>query len=324
MMKTVFCALWILLFIPSGLTAQLKQARAVRVANGTVHIDGLLDDQAWSRAVPIEDFIQKEPNEGLPPAEQTEVRILYDDSAIYIGARMASREGGSIQAPLGRRDGVEDLAESLMVSLDTFHDCLTAYAFGVTATGVRLDRFYPRDDETNFDEGFDPVWQAKTQIEDESWTAELWIPFSQLRFNEQTEQIWGLNLQRFTPTLNEMDYWAPVPRTEKAWASRFGELRGIEGIRPTKRMEVLPYVAGASTLNGDRDPRNPFDDGRNLTSRTGVDLKMGVGPNLTLDATVNPDFGQVEADPSEVNLSANETFFPENGHSSPKARNCSL
>ena len=140
---------------------------------------------------------------------------------------------------------------------------------------------------------------------------ELWIPFSQLRFNEQTEQIWGLNVQRFTPTINEMDYWEPVPRTEKAWASRFGDLRGIEGIRPSKRIEVLPFTAGSALVNGNRDLTNPFDDGRNLKNHTGVDLKMGLGPNLTLEATVNPDFGQVEADPAEVNLSALETFFPE-------------
>jgi hypothetical protein len=311
MIRVIICALWILLLFPSGLPAQVKQAQAVRVTGGAVRIDGLLDDVPWNQAVPIQDFIQKEPNEGLPPTERTEVRILYDDSALYIGARMYSRERGGIQAPLGRRDGVEDLAEYLMVSLDTFHDRLTAYSFGVTATGVRLDRYYPQDDEGRFDEGFDPVWQARTNIEEESWTAELWIPFSQLRFNDQAEQVWGLNLQRFTPTLNEMDYWIPVPRTETAWASRFGGLRGIEGIRPTKRIEALPYVAGAATLNGNRDARNPFDDGRNLESRAGLDMKMGIGPNLTLDATFNPDFGQVEADPSEVNLTANETFFPE-------------
>ena len=215
-MKTIICALWILLTIPAALIAQTKQATATRVANGAVQIDGRLDDQVWSQAVPIEDFIQKEPNEGMLPTENTEVRILYDDSAVYIGARMGSRESPSIQAPLGRRDGVEGQAEYLMVSLDTFHDRLTAYGFGVTATGVRLDRFYASDNEGNSDEGFDPVWQAKANIEDEGWTAELWIPFSQLRFNDQPELIWGLNIQRFIPTLNEMDYWIPIPRTVQA------------------------------------------------------------------------------------------------------------
>lgn len=117
-------------------------------------------------------------------------------------------------------------------------------------------------------------------------------------------QIWGLNVARFTPTLDEEDYWALVPRTERAWASRFGDLRGIQGIRSRRRIEMLPVIVGSSTMNADRDPNHPFDDGGNLTSRIGTDFKMGLGPNLTLDATVNPDFGQVEADPAEVNLTA--------------------
>lgn len=320
MIRVNLCAVSFLLLLTSALGAQdrndgasgeRKQATAVRVADGAIRIDGRLDDDAWRQAVPITNFTQKEPNEGVPPTEEMEVRIVYDNSAIYIGARMYNRAQVAIQAPLGRRDNVEDQAEYVLVSLDTFRDRLTAYGFGVSATGVRIDRYFRQDDETNFDEGFDPVWEAKTDIEEQSWTAELWIPFSQLRFNEQAEQVWGLNMQRSTPTINEVDYWVPVPRTERGWASRFGDLRGIEAVRPTKRIEVLPYVAGASTVNGNRERGNPFDDGRNLTSRTGLDLKMGLGPNLTLEATVNPDFGQVEADPAEVNLSAFETFFTE-------------
>ena len=260
--------------------------------------------------MPITDFVQKEPDEGAAPNEDMDVRIVYDNDAIYIGARMYNRERAAIQAPLGRRDAVAQ-AEYLLVHLDTFYDRRTSYAFGVTAAGVRIDRYYPQDNENNFDEGFDPIWQARTAIQDQAWTAELWIPFSQLRFNHREQQIWGLNLQRFTPTLNEMDYWVAVPRTERVWTSRFGDLQGIEGIRPSARVEVVPYVAGSSTLNGNRDPSDPFDDGKNLGGRAGVDLKMGVGPNLTLEATVNPDFGQVEADPAEVNLSAFETFFSE-------------
>jgi uncharacterized protein DUF5916 len=290
--------------------AERKRANAIR-SDGPIRVDGVLDDHAWERAVPISDFIQKEPQENAPPTEDMEVRFVYDDSAIYIGARMFKKNEAAIQAPLGRRDAVKDQAEYLLVSLDTFHDHRTAYAFGVTATGVRIDRYYPQDDETVFDESYDPVWQAKTNIQDDGWTAELWIPFSQLRFNEQPEQIWGLNIQRSTPNTNEMDYWEPVPRTVKAWASRFGDLGGIEGIRPSKRIEVMPFTAGSALLNGNRDRSNPFDDGRNLKNHTGADLKMGLGPDLTLEATVNPDFGQVEADAAEVNLTALETFFPE-------------
>jgi hypothetical protein len=316
MIRISVCLISFLILLAASLNAQdrvapRKQASAIRIPDGSIHIDGRLDEEVWRQAAPITDFVQKEPNEGAAPAEQIEVRIAYDDRAVYIGAHMYNRQGGRIQAPLGRRDGIEDQAEYLLVSMDTFHDRLTAYSFGVTPAGVRIDRYYPQDDETHFDEGFDPVWEAKTSNAEQGWTAELWIPFSQLRFNDQEQQVWGLNLQRFTPTSNEMDYWTPVPRTQRGWASRFGDLLGMEGIRPTKRIELLPYVAESSAINGGRDRANPFDNGRNLKSRTGADLKMGVGPNLTLDATVNPDFRQVEADPAEVNLTPFETFFTE-------------
>jgi hypothetical protein len=288
-----------------------KQATAVRVPDGAIRVDGRLDDRAWQGAPAIADFTQKEPTEGIPSTERMEVRFVYDDDAIYIGARMYSRDASTIQAPLGRRDNLGTQAEHIFVSLDTYHDRRTAYTFGVSASGVRLDRYHPRDDEAGADAGFDPVWEAKTSIDERGWTAELWIPFSQLRFNDLTEQIWGLNVGRFTPTLDEEDYWVLVPRTERAWASRFGELRGVRGIRSRRRIELLPVIVGSSTMNADRDPNNPFDDGRNLASRIGTDFKMGLGPNLTLDATINPDFGQVEADPAEVNLTAFATRFPE-------------
>jgi hypothetical protein len=287
-----------------------KQAVALRVTNGAIEVDGRLTESVWEEARAITDFVQKEPIEGAPPTEKMEIRLIYDDDAFYVGARMYKTAGSVIQAPIGRRDRGED-AEHLLVALDTFHDRRTAYVFGVTASGVRLDHFHPQDDEANFDEGYDPVWAAKTTIDELGWVAELWIPFSQLRFNDGVEQVWGLNVSRFTPTLDEADYWAPVPRTVTAWSSRFGDLTGIQGLRSLRRIELLPYVAEASTVTAVRDSANPFDRGGNFESRTGADLKMGIGPNLTLDATFNPDFGQVEADPAEVNLSGFESFFTE-------------
>jgi hypothetical protein len=287
-----------------------KQATATRVDNGSIRIDGRLDDEAWQKARPITDFVQKEPVENAAPTDQMEVRLLYDDDVLYVGARMFSKDG-RIQAPLGRRDST-DQAEHILVSFDTFHDRRTAVVFGVTASGVRLDRYHASDTETTFDSGFDPVWRAETQISGDQWTAELWIPFSQLRFNPQSIQTWGLNLFRFRPTLDEADYWILIPRTVQAWSSRFGDLSGIANLVPPRRIEALPYVASDATFNGDsRDRNNPFDDGKNLQGRVGADVKMGLGPNLTLETAINPDFGQVEADPAEVNLTAFETRFPE-------------
>jgi hypothetical protein len=287
-----------------------KRASATRVADGAIHVDGRLDESLWESLPAIADFVQKEPVESAPPTEPMEIRVAYDSSALYVGARMYKNAGSHIQAPMGRRDRLEQ-AESILVALDTFRDRRTAYVFGVTASGVRIDRFHPEDSETTFDEGFNPVWEARTNVDEEGWTAELWIPFSQLRFTGAIEQIWGLNILRRTPTLEEEDYWIPVPRTITAWSSRFGELGGIRNVPSSRRLELLPYVAGASAITAQADRANPFDRGANIESRLGADIKMGIGPNLTLDATINPDFGQVEADPAEVNLSGVETFFDE-------------
>jgi hypothetical protein len=287
-----------------------KRAFAIRVADNTVDVDGRLDEPAWEQAPAIDDFVQKEPIEAAPPTERMTVRFVYDESALYIGARMYKNPGSPVQAPMGRRDRVEQ-AENIQVALDTFHDRRTAYVFGVTTSGVRIDRFHPEDNESTFDDGFDPVWQARTHSDEQGWTAELWIPFSQLRFTAAPEQRWGLNVRRSIPPLDEEDYWVPIPRTVTAWASRFGELDGIRNVASSRRLELRPYVAGASTMTARPDPGNPFDRGGNRQLRVGADVKMGVGPNLTLDATINPDFGQVESDPAEVNLSGVETFFDE-------------
>ena len=285
-----------------------KQAHATRVGNGLIRLDGALDEAIWGSAPAITDLVQREPVEGAVPTDPTEVRIVYDDDAIYVGARM--RSSGGVRAPLGRRDDSEQ-AEHLLVSFDTYLDRRTASTFGVTAAGVRLDAYSSSDDFNSGDSGYSPVWGAQVFRDESGWVAEMRIPFSQLRFNDRSPQVWGLNIERRVPARNEQAYWALIPRTETKWASLFGDLHGIDGIRPRRRLELLPYVAGASQVIGDRDRANPFTSAANLDGRAGLDLKMGLGSNLTLEATVNPDFGQVEADPAEVNLSAVETFFDE-------------
>ena len=284
-----------------------KRADAVRVPAGSIRVDGRLDDSAWRDVPPLTDFVQREPVEGAPPTDRMEVRFAYDDTALYVGARMYA--DGPIQAPMGRRDE-GDQAEHFGVYLDTYLDRRTASAFGVTAAGVRLDEYFPNDNGRG-DSGYSPVWVARTAIDPQGWVAELWIPFSQLRFTDRSPQVWGLNIKRWVPSRNEEVHWELVGRTEQRLASRFGDLQGIEGIRPSRRLELLPYVASASHLIGGRDPSDPFTAGANLDSRLGLDAKVGLGSNLTLEATINPDFGQVEADPAEVNLSAFETFFQE-------------
>jgi hypothetical protein len=287
----------------------MKVATAVRIT-GSVHIDGKLDETQWSRATPIADFIQKDPVEGGVPSDRLEVRFLYDDDALYVGTRVVSKDPSHIQAPVSRRDNISQ-AEHIWVSLDSYHDRRTAYSFGITASGVRGDWYHPSDSENDLDMSFDPVWEAAANINPTGWTAEMRIPFSQLRFNAADVQHWGLNIDHWIPSRNEDVFWIPVPKKATGWSSRMGALEGIRGIKPARRLELLPYAASDATVNGNRDRRNPFDNGSNVGVRVGGDLKMGLGPSLTLAATVNPDFGQVEADPAEVNLSAFETIFPE-------------
>ncbi|HEU4996131.1 MAG TPA: DUF5916 domain-containing protein [Gemmatimonadaceae bacterium] len=309
------------LFVAHALPAQVsssgsrparpqKHATAVRVPTGAIRLDGRPDETAWADVPLLNDFVQKDPVEGAEPTDHLEVRIAYDDEALYVATRVRSKDPSKIQAPMSRRDNIHQ-AEHIWISLDTYMDQRTAYSFAVAASGVRGDWYHPRDNEFDIDDSFDPVWQAVASRDSAGWTAEMRIPFSQLRFNAADEQRWGVNFDYWSPSKNEDVFWIPVPKKETGWSSWMGRLTGIRGIKPTRRVEVLPYVASNSTMNDNRNLRDPFDDGRNLESRVGGDLKMGVGPNLTLEATVNPDFGQVEADPAEVNLSAFETFFSE-------------
>jgi len=294
---------------PAQTPAPSKIATAVRL-QGALRLDGKLDDAQWSTATPISDFVQKDPVEGAVPNDKMEVRFLYDDAALYVGTRVVSKDPTHIQAPVSRRDNISQ-AEHIWVSFDSYRDHRTAYSFGISASGVRADWYHPTDNETAIDLSFDPVWEAAADINPTGWTAEMRIPFSQLRFNAADVQSWGLNIDHWIPSRNEDVFWIPVPKKGTGWSSRMGLLEGIRGIKPARRLELMPYVASDATVTGNRDRRDPFDNGSNIGARVGGDLKMGLGPSLTLAATINPDFGQVEADPAEVNLSAFETIFPE-------------
>lgn len=292
---------------PKSDLPQAKRAEAVRVPDHALHLDGRPDEAHWADIKPIVDFVQKEPVFGVAPREAMEIRFAYDDQALWVAARLEVKDR-KLQAPLTRRDNTSR-SEHLWISLDTYRDKRTAYSFGVSASGVRLDFLHRSDSEWDRDSGYDPVWQARTERTENGWTAEFRIPFSQLRFNAEDTQVWGLNVDRWIPSRNEDVFWIPIPKDETGWSSRMGELHGIRGIKPSRRVELLPYAA-ATGVAGD-DEGTPFRDGWDQRARIGLDFKMGLGPNLTLESTIRPDFGQVEADPAEVNLSAFETFFSE-------------
>lgn len=293
--------------LPNG---QRKQMQAVRLNGPAPKIDGKLDEEVWQQAIYVSDFLQKEPEQGAVPQESTQVAIIYDHEAVYIGARMFCAHPENVRTYLSRRDNPGQ-AEMIIISFDTYLDRRTSYDFGVTATGVRFDRYHPADFEYWTDYSYNVVWDAHAVVDSLGWTAEVRIPFSQLRFNNQKKQVWGVNFNRWIPARREDDFWIYTPRDQTGWASRFGDLIGIEGIKPSRRLELLPYLASDGNFKGQIEPGDPFQDGTEFSGRLGGDLKMGLGPNLTLDATFNPDFGQVEADPAVVNLTAYETFFDE-------------
>ncbi len=253
--------------------------------------------------------MQKIPIEGAAPSVATEVRLLYDNEALYVGARLHRANPRAIRTSITRRDGDSD-AEQFTVSLDTYFDRRTAYSFSVSSGGVRGDAYHSQDSEDSGKElQFDPVWSARTRIDAQGWTAELRIPFSQLRFNAAPTQTWGVQFTRNVADLAERLQWTLIPISAAGFSSMFGRLDGIAGIPPARRVELLPYVATEGAARANVNPANPFND--RYSARVGGDLKVGLGPNLTLDATINPDFGQVEADPAIVNLTAFENVFEE-------------
>lgn len=280
--------------------------KAARITRPVV-IDGVLDEPAWAEAPPISAFRQRDPVQGAEPTERTEVYILYDDEALYVGAMLYDSSPDSIVARLGRRDA-ELKADRFGFFIDPYDDNRSGYYFGVNAAGTLYDGVLMNDDWE--DDSWDGIWQARVRIHEEGWTAEMRIPYSQLRFYARDRYTWGINLLREIARKNERDFLVYTPRNESGFVSRFPDLVGVEQIRPRRQVEVLPYVTAQARFN-DHEAGDPFNDGSRYTPDMGADLKVGLTSNLTLNVTVNPDFGQVEVDPAVVNLSDVETYFQE-------------
>lgn len=269
-------------------------------------IDGRLDDPAWQRVEWGSDFLQHQPDPGAPPSVETRFKILYDDDALYLAVH-ALDDPDQVARLLSRRDGFP--GDWVEFNIDSYHDHRTAYSFTCSASGVRGDEFISNDGN-HWDGSWDPVWQLETATVEDGWVAEVRIPLSQLRFSREDEQVWGLQVQRRMYREQERSLWQPRRKDETGWVSRFGEIHGIQGLTPGRRVELMPYGLSRGELDKE-EPGNPFRDGQDGSLAIGLDGKVGLGSNFTLDLTVNPDFGQVEADPSQVNLSAFETFFSE-------------
>jgi hypothetical protein len=273
-----------------------------------VRVDGRLDDAAWSAARPVSGFVQAEPLEGAAVQQPTEVRVLFDEEAIYVGARMHDSAPGSIARQLVRRDesGQFDYFE---VSLDPSMDRRTGYRFRVSAAGVQVDDYLFND--INEDRAWDAVWESDVQIDAQGWTAEIRIPLSQVRFHPSASpQEWGVNFGRRRLASNELSFFALESRRKHGRVSVFRTVTGLLLPRSVRRLEARPYLL-ARGLAGPAQAGNPFFDGREQRAGAGLDVRYGIGPSFTLDATFNPDFGQVEVDPAVINLSAAETIYPE-------------
>ncbi|HXG71877.1 MAG TPA: DUF5916 domain-containing protein, partial [Gemmatimonadaceae bacterium] len=284
--------------------------RAQRVT-GTISLDGKLDEQAWTSAPVSSAFTQSWPSAGAAPRQRTEARVLYDDAALYVGVRLHDTAPDSIAAQLARRDAIGIYSDWLHVVIDSRHDRRTGFRFSVNPLGVKKDVYHA--DDGNEDLGWDAVWEVATRKDAEGWVAEYRIPFSQLRFagaEDGGDRTWGLQIQRDIARYEERDTWAPWTRQSSGFVSSFGDLSGLQGVAAPRQLEVQPYASTRVT----RAPglgENPFFRKNDLRASVGLDLKAGLPLGLTLSATVNPDFGQVEVDPAVVNLSAFETFFPE-------------
>ena len=311
--------------VPATLTAQQNATASVHptpppVATAVrreseVMMDGRLDEPAWQRAKPITDLRQRQPDEGAPAALPTEVRILYDDEALYIGARMSDPLGpAGVRAPLARRDQLlaadgnngsfnSLTTDKIAIAIDPYHNHLDDAWFEINPEGVRGDSY-------SGDDSWDPVWEGASHVGPDGWTAEMRIPYSQLRFSRDTSQTWGLQIWRYADRLNEQDMWSFRRRNESSGPAFYGHLEGIVIRNRPRQIELLPYVVSRGQFRY-AEPGDPYHGRSDAKINAGADLKVLLTSNLTLDATFNPDFGQVEVDPASLNLSAYETFYDE-------------
>jgi hypothetical protein len=283
-----------------------------------IAVDARLDEVVWEQVDPVADFAQFEPNEGAPASQRTEVRLLYSSSAIYVGAVLHDDNPDEIEASLGRRDDF-NRADWFLISIDSYFDKKTAYTFGVNAAGVQFDAIQTSarrgpsgtgNAPNEMDPSWDAIWDVARRLTPEGWVVEMRIPFSMLRFSDRAEQTWGVQFTRVIPRLGEQSEWPHVPRTERGnLVSYFGRLTGISNVEPRSNLQVTPYAVGR--IQSAENASLPGSLQRRGNADFGGDVKMGLGPNVTLDATFNPDFGQVEADPAVLNLTAFGTLLVE-------------
>ena len=285
-------------------TAQVSTATTAMRALAEIAIDGLDTDAAWQGGRAVEAFRQFDPELDADPSQRTEFRVAYDEDDLYVFVRAFDTHPDSIMRALTRRD-VRGPSDQIGVMIDSYHDRRTGFGFWVNPDGVKMDFAFSGDE--NQDESWDGVWDVETSVDALGWTAEFRIPLSQLRYAAAERQTFGFGVRRQIERGPESLSWPPYSRTTPGIISQLGTLEGLEGLGRSNRLEVAPYVVTKNVTRAGTS--GGFEHPQELSA--GADVKLGITPNLTLNASVNPDFGQVEADPAEVNLSAFESFFGE-------------
>ncbi len=270
-------------------------------------IDGIINDRAWDLVDWSGNYVEWSPDENTEPSQQTRLKILYDKKSLYVAFRCYDTEPDKIVSRLSRRDGFD--GDWVEINLGSVGDKRTAYSFTISVSGVKGEE-YITNDGGSWDNTWNPIWYAKTNVDKEGWTAEIRIPLSQVRFGKGKDQVWGIQSTRRYFRKEERSVWQRSPQNSPGWVSNFGELHGLKNLEPQKQLEIQPYIV-TSLRNYDAEPGNPFRDGSELSLNGGVDGKLGITNDLTLDFTINPDFGQVEADPSAIALDGFQIFFPE-------------
>jgi hypothetical protein len=302
MQKLLLCLMFMLAISPVA-SQQLKSVRALRVSSPP-KVDGSLKDSCWNKAEVATDFIQRDLHPGLPSEQKSEVRILYDDEAIYIGAKLYDTHPDSILRELSTRDN-EANADLFGVLFDTYNDDINAYGFFVTAAGTQIDARYSSEGQ-DFD--WNAVWMSSVKMDSAGWNVEMRIPYSALRFAKKDIQTWGFNVCRKIRRLREMAFWNPLDPKIDAFVRQFGDLTGLENIKPPVRLALSPYVAGIINHYPYNDPK--IQD-LTYSASGGMDLKYGLSDAFTLDMTLVPDFSQVQSDNQVLNLSPFEVQFQE-------------
>jgi len=290
-----------------GDTVISKKKYITKQIGSAITLDGIPGEEAWNAVEWGGDFIQSQPNEGKLPSQQTNFKILYDERFLYIAYRCHDLVADSIIKRMGRRD--EFPGDWVEINIDSYHDKRTAFSFTLSVSGVRGDEFVSNDGN-NWDVSWNPIWFAKTHVDDKGWTAEVKIPFSQLRYGNEPEKVWGFQITRRLFRKEERSTWQFIPQNSGVWVSGFGELHGLKNIPMHRQVEIAPYVI-AQADKYKKEPGNPFAKGLDKRLAAGVDGKLAVTNDLILDFTINPDFGQVEADPSQVRIDGFQNFFDE-------------